>query len=200
MFKVKKWTLGSQKAIAKHEEIVSKMNSYSLTMTINPFYNSYSMDDQYNQMVKQIVNLFKELGPYYEELMITPEYTKEYNLHWHVYFVTNHDHMIFEQNMKHHKLKYKMIGFNYKLKKIDDVTNNLKSYPFKDIERTNHFSEALSQRFNPQHIHIRPTGNILINVNNDTKVIHNDKTYKIRCIQEQIQAMKKQMDIMEKII
>lgn len=200
MFKIKSWTLGHKKAVAKHEEIVNHNYSYSLTITLNPYYNSYSMDDQYNSMKRDIIGLLKEIGAFYEQAMITPEYTKDYNLHWHCYIVITKDIMVFEQNMKHHKRKFKMIGFNYKLKKIDSVTNELKGYPFKDIQRTNSYSEALFNRFNPTHIFIQPIGNILVNTNNDKEVIDNNKTYKVRCIQTQITKLKKQIDIMEKII
>jgi len=158
----KLWTLGSKKAVAKHLSIVNSENAYSLTLTLNPFYNSLSIIDQYNKCQSEVIKLVKELGPYFTEFMITGEFTKEFNVHWHCYFVMKCEYMVFEQNMKHLKYKYKLIGNNYKLKLIDNVTDNLKGYPFKDIERTNSYAEAMMQRFNPRHIYIYPTGNIII--------------------------------------
>jgi len=158
----KLWTLGSKKAVTKHLSIINSENSYSLTLTLNPFYNSLSIIDQYNKCQSEVIKLAKELGPYFAEMMITGEYTKEYNIHWHIYFVMKGLPMVFEQNMKHLKYKYKLIGNNYKLKLIDEVSDALKGYPFKDIERTNSYAEAMMQRFNPRHIYVYPTGNIII--------------------------------------
>jgi len=158
----KLWTLGSKKAVTKHLSIVNSEKAYSLTLTLNPFYNSYSVIEQYNEYTKQIIKLVKEIGAYFTEFMITPEFTKEHNIHYHCYFVMRCEPFVFEQNMKHHKFKYKMIGNNYKLKLIDEVSDILKGYPFKDIERTNMYAEAMMNRFKPTHIYVYPTGNIII--------------------------------------
>lgn len=200
MLKVKQWTLGSAKAVTKHHSIVNNNKCYSLTITLNPYYKSYSMDDQYNNMKQQVIDFFKEMGPNIEEAMITPEFTEDYNLHWHCYIVAKYDEMVFQQNIKHFIKQHKMLGRVFMLKKIDEVTERLKEYPFKDIQRTNHFSEALSARFNPKHYYVTPIGNILINTNNDDKVIHNGKSYKLSCIKDYIGTMKEQINKLEKII
>lgn len=200
MLKVNRLTLGSSKARKLHEQIVSHNNCYSLTITLNPWFNTLSMCDQFDRTQKEIIAFFKEMAPYFKESMASPEFTEDYNIHYHCYIVANNDELAFIQNVKHHIVKHKVFGKVWKLKKVDEVTNNLKGYPFKDIERTTSYSEALGYRFNPKHLYFTPMGNIIINTNNDNKVVHNGKTYKFACIKDYIDNMKEQINNLEKII
>lgn len=153
MYKIVQYLLGDANAKSVHEQIIMSNDAYTLTLTLNPFYNKLSVDEQYNKMVADVKALFERLGPFIKEVFITAEYTQDYNVHFHVYF-TSSDIFAFEQNYKYYKKQYYTIGNNYKLKKIDQVTAALKNYPFKDIERTLKYADAVFNRFVPRHIHI----------------------------------------------
>lgn len=189
MLKVKQWTLGSDKAVAKHLQLINNPCCYSLTITLNPYYNILSMADQYNKMRDETIVFFKEMGPYFKEAMINFEFTKDYNVHSHNYIVTNQQPMIFIQNIKHFMNRHKYFGKQYKLHIVDEVTDVLKGYPFKDILQTQSYSEALGGRFNPKHYYVVPTGNIIIVANNDEEVIHNGKTFKTTAIRDYLGMM-----------
>jgi len=164
------WTLDSKKAHAKHLSIVSDTNAYSLTLTLNPRYNCYPLDEQHRLMRRDMLHLWRELGPFYSEAMITVEITKDHNVHYHIYLVTNHDHIVFEQQFKKYRLQSKVIGYNYKFKKVDCVTPELVKYPFKDVMRTSMYAEALFNSFKPTHLYVRPKGNILTVTNHEADV------------------------------
>jgi hypothetical protein len=113
----------------------------------------YTINEIVNVSLKSLI---KELQAYFKTLMISYEFTREYNIHAHIYFYTElEDIFTFEQNFKRLKNSYKSIGRNYKLNKIDDVTEVLKEYPFKDIERTIKYSKTENCLFNPYHCVIR---------------------------------------------
>lgn len=160
---VTKLKLGANKAKAHHSRIIDSGNAYSLTVTLNRYYNTFPVNEQYNKLSAELVRIFKELGPYYKELMMTPEFTKDYNVHFHVYFVLsdNVEIILFEQNWKRLICRNKVIGFMYKLKFVDEITEVLRGYPFKDIERTKKYSEVENCLFSPYHIYYKPEGNIL---------------------------------------
>lgn len=200
MLKVSKFSLGSRKAVRTHEDIVESEHCYSLTITLNPYYNSLSMDDQYNKMSKELIAFFGEMAPSFQIAMSTPEYTVDHNLHWHNYIVMNNDPMVFQQNIKHYIRQHKTFGRMYKLKIVDEVTDRLLEYPFKDIQRTNSYSEALSARFNPQHYIFKPQANIIVNVNNDKEVIHNGIKYKYSCVKDYLEEMKNNINKIANII
>lgn len=148
-----KYKLGHSRAKKTHKQIVSHLNSYSLTMTLKPYYNSLPAYEQYRLYSNELRNLLIKMNRYYNIIMSTPEFTKEYNLHYHLYFILpdEMDIQTFEQNLKKFMLKRGVIGRNYKLKKIDEVTEKLINYPFKDLERTNKFSNIQGCLFTPYH-------------------------------------------------
>jgi hypothetical protein len=155
MYEVKVYTLGNSKAIAWHHKIISDPNSWSLTLTLNPKpYNRLSVDDQYNKFIPQVKQLMEDLSAYFHEAIITGEYTKDYNIHVHIYLVITDD-IAFNQNLKWHRKKYHSIGTEYKLKVIDEITPELKNYPFKDITRTLKLADVVMSRFTPRHIVIK---------------------------------------------
>lgn len=176
----KHWALDSRKANAKHLQIISGNNSYSLTVTLNPRYNHYDVVTQYKDYTRELIKLMKEIGPFYSEMMLTPEFTKDHNIHFHCYIDTKYDPFVFEQMFKQKKLPYKMIGINYKLKKIDSVTPELIKYPFKDTMRTTMYAEATFNNFQPTHIYLRPRGNIMAVVNHDSTVFNNAFINKVK--------------------
>lgn len=160
---VTKYSLGTNKAKAIHSDIINDDNSFSLTVTLNPYYNSLPVHEQYRHLSNELVKVFKEIGAYYNILMMTPEFTKDYNIHFHCYLRIPFEakYEIFEQNWKRAKMGYKYIGKMYKLKKIDEVTDVLKGYPFKDIERTTRYSQIENCLFTPNHYVFRCKGNNL---------------------------------------
>ncbi len=147
-----KYLLGDDKARATHDDIINHVGAYSLTLTLNPKFNGLPVNEQYNKFSREIKKLFNELEQYYNTLMISFEFTKDYNVHAHLYFYTDvEDIALFEQNFKKEKQKYQVIGRNYKLKIIDEVSEELKHYPFKDIERTIKYSKLENVLFTPFH-------------------------------------------------
>lgn len=160
---VTKYALGKDKAKSIHNDIINDDNAFSLTVTLNPYYNSLPVHEQYRHMSNDLVKIFKEIAPYYNELMMTPEFTQDYNVHFHCYLKLPFDaEMItFEQNWKRARMGSKYVGKMYKLKKVDEITEILKGYPFKDVERTIRYSQVENCLFTPNHYVFRSKGNNL---------------------------------------
>lgn len=148
-----KFALGHKTARKTHKAIVNDPNGYSLTITLKPYYNKEPVHNQYRALTSDLTLLINRLNRYFNIVMMTPEFTKDYNVHYHCYFVlpTEMDIQTFEQNFKRLRTKKGCIGTNYKLKKIDEVTENLVNYPFKDIERTLKYSQIDNCLFSPYH-------------------------------------------------
>jgi len=149
------YSLGHDDARIIHTEIINNIaNNYSLTITLNPYYRSYTCSLQYKSMLKELKEIFKN-NAYYETLMFTCEYTQEMNCHFHCYFTTSNV-IYFEQFFKQQIKNSKHIGKVYKLKKIDEISVELLEYPFKDIDKTLYLDKAIS--FNPKHYVFRQNG------------------------------------------
>jgi hypothetical protein len=150
---IEKYALGHKHAKSTHERIISSERAYSLTTTLKPYYNSEPVHNQHNLYLAQLIPLLHKLNRYYNELMFTPEFTKDFNIHFHIYFILPTDISIetFDQNWKRLCSKRGVIGRNYKLKQIDSVTPELKNYPFKDKERTIRYSQIENCLFKPYH-------------------------------------------------
>jgi len=166
-----KLPLGHDSAKQYHKDLIKDANAYSLTITLNPQYNHKPVHEQYNGFSRQLRQLFaREMDGLYKDLIISYEFTKDFNIHAHAYLITSVPLESFEQNFKYYKQKYPYIGKNYKYKKIDSVTEELENYPFKDIERTQKYSEIQNCLFKPTHdlrststvgqLHATKTGNI----------------------------------------
>ena len=160
-----KFILGADKAREIHTGIINHDCGYTLTLTLNPRYNSLPVHEQYRKFSLEIRKLFNELEAYYKTLMISFEFTKDFNIHAHLYFISEvEDVQTFEQNFKKEKQKYISIGRNYKLKAIGGVNGIqdfecLNDYPFKDIERTTKYSKVENCLFNPFH-YVKRVSNI----------------------------------------
>lgn len=152
-----KFTLGNDKARAVHTAIIDDKRGYSLTLTLNPRYNCLPVNEQYRKFSQQIKKLFIDIEQYYNTLMISFEFTKDYNIHAHLYLVSEvEDFALLEQNFKKEKQKYDSIGRNYKFYNIGGKDNicdydALNDYPFKDIERTKRYSVLENVMFKPFH-------------------------------------------------
>lgn len=155
---VTKYTLGNSKAREAYNNIITSANAYSLTLTINPRYYCLPVNEQYNKSMREVKILMRNLSHYYNEMFITPEFTKDYNIHYHIYFkMTCEDYVTFEQNFKKYRNQTKLLGYNYRLKKVDEVTEELKGYPFKDIERTTRYSNVDNCLFKAYHFLFKST-------------------------------------------
>lgn len=151
-----KYELGHEKARQEHKDIVNDVNAYSLTLTLNPNMNHKPVHEQYRMFSIQLRNMIHELETFFTKAMISFEFTKDYNIHSHVYLTSSTPMMTLEQNFKKVRQTYtKWIGKNYKLKKIDAVSPELLNYPFKDIERTTSYSQTTNCLFNPYHYVVR---------------------------------------------
>lgn len=141
----KRYKLGHKKAIKIHNDIINRPNAYSLTLTLKPYYNALPIHEQYNKYTANLSAMMKRMNRTYNIVMATPELTKEFNIHYHLYLQLpiDQDHILFEQSLKSCITKTGVIGRNYRLKKIDEVTDILKGYPFKDIERTLYVRDRL---------------------------------------------------------
>lgn len=152
-----KFQLGADKAREVHTSIISDVRGHTLTLTLRPYYNSFPVNEQYRKFSNDIKKLFIEIEAYYNTLMISFEFTKDYNIHAHLYFTTEvEDLQLFEQNFKKCKRKFDSIGINYKLKPIGGLQGiedfeALNNYPFKDIERTLKYSKLENVLFKPFH-------------------------------------------------
>lgn len=150
---LKRYSLGHSKAREIHKQIVNHPNSYSLTITLKPYYNSFPIHEQHRYFQQDLNKMFERLDRYYNKAMISPEVTKRHNLHYHCYFILPDevDHIVFEQNFKLYRYKKTCIGPDYKLKKVDEITDTLLNYPFKDINRTTMYSNIVNCLFQPTH-------------------------------------------------
>lgn len=152
-----KYILGHDKAREVHTSIICDQRGYSLTLTLNPRYNILPVNEQYRKFSNEIKKLMTDIEQYYNVLMVSFEFTKDYNIHAHLYLTSEVEHFVLlEQNLKKAKLRYDSIGRNYKFyciggkdRIIDyDVLND---YPFKDIERTLQYSRLENVLFKPFH-------------------------------------------------
>jgi hypothetical protein len=83
-----------------------------------------------------------EVSPYFEELIIIPELTKEFNIHFHGFIkIDNHlNFPLFHNEVKKFCTYSKYIGSQFKLKHYDDLQQVLnyggtcQGYPFKDLK------------------------------------------------------------------
>lgn len=148
-----KYCLGHKTARKLHTEIINSPNAYSLTLTLKPYYNSLPLYEQHRMMEESMKQLFKKLNRHFNKVMYTPEVTKQHNIHYHCYIVLPEgvSYVVFEQNFKKSRTKKGSIGANYKFKEIDEVTDILNSYPFKDIARTTSYAAINGCLFNPSH-------------------------------------------------
>lgn len=135
---------------------VSTLNNddcYSITLTLNPSLNNADILTQYRQMIKEIKEsklfyyrdkkhkLF-EVHPDFEEMIIVPELTNKLNIHFHGYFKCNPKMApIFQNEFKKLCYNSKVLGRQHMFKNIDQMTDELRFYPFKDISQLMKFPD-----------------------------------------------------------
>lgn len=152
-----KYSLGHKEARKIHSRIINALNSYALMISLNPRYNIDPINIQFYNLDNELRCLFKRLNRTFNEIMYTPELTKDTNLHYHVYFTMPEEmtHEVFEQQFKLLRRKSSYIGSYYKLTKIDDPEGEIKEYPFKDIQRTRRISKIDNVLFIPYHGYLK---------------------------------------------
>lgn len=138
---------GSENAKELHKKIVIAKNAYSLTFNIAKRLTDYHLKQTYDDSCRDIKLLFKSMAPYLDKVMINPEYNQKEQIHWHTYIVTK-DGVSSEKLVdviKYNIMAYKFVlwtdhGYGWKLKGIDELSDELNGYPFKDIERSRDIS------------------------------------------------------------
>lgn len=158
--------LGHKTVKAHHIKICNDLtNGYSLTITLNPRKNHDSIIDQYRGLRSEVMRCLKQLGHKFEIAVMTPEITKEGNIHFHVYLTlyTGTNPYAFQELFKYEKKgNNQWIGTNFKLKKIDEVTENLLNYPFKQNQQMRDIQENLCNLITFVHTVITFEGNTII--------------------------------------
>lgn len=149
--------LDSKKAHKVHEEIVRDVKSYSLTFNISKILMDRSMKEQYTQGRNAILRLFKNLSSLFLKGMVSGEFNKNKNMHFHCYFTSNCEtaeqlrdaiktYIVHEW----HNL-WTLEGKGWRLKKVDEISDELDNYPFKDIARTNVLLKFSCVQFQMSH-------------------------------------------------
>jgi len=176
---------GSVNAIAKHHELVRSNKCYSLTFNITTQLNHENQKTIFSKALRSIIKIFKSLNGSFQGGMITLEYNKQNQQHFHAYFMSPIEteftllDQIKTEMVIHKKILWTDPDHGYKLKKVDEITDKLLNYPFKDILRTKQIADMAHDHFNPTHVLLYPKFNIM----NVRKVIDN---HKIKTIKEYI--------------
>lgn len=167
-----KWTKlksGCDKMRQLHHDIIRRVNSYSMTFNITKNLANEHRQKTYVDSIKEIKYLFEKIGPFLNEVTISPEYNKNNQIHWHCYFDTKEgvtgDKLV--DAIKYHitacrKVLWTDQGYGWKLKAIDELTEVLDNYPFKDIERGATLSKECYQPFELYHYHGTFYDNIIL--------------------------------------
>lgn len=126
---------------------------YSITLTINPLLNNADILTQYRKAIMEIKSskifyrkdkkLF-DVHPDFEEMILVPELTpKNLNIHFHGYFKCNPEKAQYFQN-EFRKMCYhsQVLGRQHMFKNIDNMTDELRNYPFKDLDQLMKFPDS----------------------------------------------------------
>lgn len=146
---------------------INNEDCYSITFTLHPSLNNADILTQYRKAIKEIkdskifyykdkkTKLF-EIHPEFEEMIIVPELTKQLNIHFHGYFKCNPKFAQYFQN-EFRKLCFHstVLGRQHTFKNIDNMTDELRFYPFKEISQLTKFpdwSKIYIYKFNKNNI------------------------------------------------
>lgn len=138
-----------------HDYYVSNIDNEScrsITFTLNPKMYSADILTQYRSAISELkkskIFFFKEKGqtiihPDFEELIIVPELTNTLNIHFHGYFKCNPEKAQYFYN-EFRKFTYynEVFGRQMMFKNIDQMSDTLKEYPFKDIKELIKFPDS----------------------------------------------------------
>lgn len=124
----------------------------SLTFTLNPVMYKADILTQYREAIKEIKGsklfYYKQKGqitvhPDFEEMIIVPELTDQLNIHFHGYVKCNPEkYDYFYNEFKKFTYNNKVMGRQMMFKNIDNLTEALKGYPFKDIKEIQKFPDS----------------------------------------------------------
>lgn len=145
----KNYNFDDPEAKKHHIEITAKINSFSLMFTLNKFMYSAPLYIQHNESKKELRKFFKSFvhDMNMSELMITPELTKDLNIHWHCYGTLIMLDNAMDQRLKNFVFRNKVMGNYYKFTMINGHYLNkeaLLDYPFKDTKKTMTLCNALA--------------------------------------------------------
>lgn len=125
----------------------------SLTFTLNPKMYQADILTQYRKAIHEIkmskIFYYKQKGvemihPDFEEMILIPELTPSgLNIHYHGYIRCNPEKYDYFYN-EFKKLTYnnEVLGRQMMFKNIDNLTEALKGYPFKDIKELMKFPDS----------------------------------------------------------
>lgn len=155
--KITQEPLGSNKAIATHHEIINHEKAYSLTFNISKHLMNHNMKDQYMQGRNAILRVFKNLSSLFTKGMVSLEFNKNKNAHFHSYFISNCEtsEMLRDAIKTYIPHEWQSLwtseGNGWRLKVIDSITDELSQYPFKDIPRTQLLVKCSYKDFEAKH-------------------------------------------------
>lgn len=154
---IKLYKLGDQVFESSYKDNISQDDCISITLTLNPLMYSADILTQYREAIKELKSShifyekYKQSGvtmtmvnPYFTELVLCPELTKDMNIHFHGYLKCDPQYNKYFQNeFKKFTYKNKVFGRQHSFKLIDDLTPVLRSYPFKDTAELLKFPDSL---------------------------------------------------------
>lgn len=126
---------------------------YSITFTLHPSLNNADILTQYRKAIQEIKdsklfyyrdkrNKLFEVHPDFEEMIIVPELTTRLNIHFHGYFKCNSAKAeLFQNEFKRLCFNSTVLGRQHTFKSIDFMTDELRQYPFKDIDQIMKFPD-----------------------------------------------------------
>lgn len=124
----------------------------SITLTLNPVMYNADILTQYRTAIQELkkskIFFFKQKGqitvhPDFEEMIVIPELTDTLNIHFHGYFKCNPEKaQYFYNEFRKFTYKNEVFGRQMMFKNIDKMTDELKDYPFKDINELLKFPDA----------------------------------------------------------
>lgn len=127
-------------------------DSRSITFTLNPKMYNADILSQYRAAIHEIkaskLFYYKQKGqitvhPDFEEMILVPELTETLNIHFHGYFKCNPEKaQYFYNEFRKFTYKNEVIGRQMMFKNIDNLTEALKDYPFKDISELLKFPDS----------------------------------------------------------
>lgn len=130
---------------------LNNADCYSITFTLHPSLNNADILTQYRKAIQEIKSskifyrknkkLF-DVHPDFEEMIIVPELTQKLNIHFHGYFKCNPASAgLFQNEFKKLCFHSQILGRQHTFKNIDKMTDELRNYPFKEIEQLKKFPD-----------------------------------------------------------
>jgi hypothetical protein len=159
--------LDSTKAKDCHKYLITTGKCYSLTINISTSITCHSEKVVYQLSHATIKKILTGLNGNFQGGMVTMEYNKNKQQHFHIYFLSpvENEHTLIDQLKelfcRYPKILWNSCGNGWRLKKVDEVTPELTNYPFKDCKRTQQIADLAYDHFIPSHVVIRSKDNVM---------------------------------------